>query len=117
MSVDLPEPDGPMIATYSPDAMESVTSRSASTNTEPVRYVFPTPSSWMTGSTVTGGIGSVASVWSSPDHATESPSDSVVAPDGNHSTKSVRDSPGTPDHPPESLRDSPGTPDSGVISY
>src|SRR5581483_2569447 len=42
ISVDLPEPDGPMIATYSPRAMVKVTPRSARTKTVPSAYVFVT---------------------------------------------------------------------------
>ncbi len=37
MRVDLPEPDGPMMATYSPDEMLRLTPRSAATAMEPVR--------------------------------------------------------------------------------
>jgi hypothetical protein len=37
ISVDLPEPDGPMIATYSPSSIRSETPPSAATSTEPVR--------------------------------------------------------------------------------
>ena len=37
ISVDLPDPDGPMMATYSPGAMDSVTPRTACTESEPVR--------------------------------------------------------------------------------
>src|SRR5664280_301803 len=40
MSVDLPEPDGPMIATYSPPSIENVTPRSARTFSSPTAYVF-----------------------------------------------------------------------------
>ena len=35
--VDLPEPDGPMMATYSPAEMDRLTPRSAATAMEPVR--------------------------------------------------------------------------------
>src|ERR1700733_1025237 len=42
MSVDLPDPDGPMTATYSPGAMAKLTPRSASTFTSPRSYVFVT---------------------------------------------------------------------------
>ena len=37
MRVDLPEPDGPMMATYSPASMSKETPRSASTSNDPVR--------------------------------------------------------------------------------
>ena len=37
MSVDLPEPEGPMMATYSPSLMARLTPRSAATEMEPVR--------------------------------------------------------------------------------
>ncbi len=37
MSVDLPEPEGPMMATYSPSLMVRLTPRSAATEMEPVR--------------------------------------------------------------------------------
>ena len=37
MRVDLPEPDGPMMATYSPRRMERLTPRNAATEIEPVR--------------------------------------------------------------------------------
>ena len=44
MSVDLPEPDGPMTATISPRAMVRSTPRSAWTVTSlPIRYVFSIP--------------------------------------------------------------------------
>ncbi len=36
MSVDLPEPDGPTIATKSPSSMRSDTDRSAATSSSPV---------------------------------------------------------------------------------
>ena len=41
--VDLPEPDGPMIATKSPCATSRSTPRRASTSTTPVEYVLRTP--------------------------------------------------------------------------
>src|SRR5262249_22027432 len=47
MSVDFPEPDAPMMATNSPSAIESETSRSARTQTSPIWYVLPTRSSSM----------------------------------------------------------------------
>ncbi len=37
MSVDLPEPEGPITATYSPGAMVRLIPRSAATAMEPVR--------------------------------------------------------------------------------
>ncbi len=37
ISVDLPEPDGPMIATYSPERMDSEMPRRASTASAPAR--------------------------------------------------------------------------------
>ena len=37
MSVDLPEPDGPMMATYSPSSIVMVIPRRAATASEPVR--------------------------------------------------------------------------------
>ena len=37
MRVDLPEPDGPMTATYSPDSISKDTPRSASTSRVPLR--------------------------------------------------------------------------------
>ena len=37
MSVDLPDPDGPITATYSPSVMVRLTPRSAATEMEPVR--------------------------------------------------------------------------------
>src|SRR5918997_7089446 len=40
MRVDLPDPDGPMIATYSPLSMEMETPRSAWISSAPIRYVF-----------------------------------------------------------------------------
>src|ERR1700737_74588 len=40
INVDLPEPDGPMIATYSPRRISRVTPRSACTSSEPIWYVF-----------------------------------------------------------------------------
>src|SRR5581483_10071375 len=42
INVVLPEPDGPMIATYSPRSTRSDTSRSASTRASPTPYVFQT---------------------------------------------------------------------------
>jgi len=35
-SVDLPEPDGPMIATFSPSSMRKSTPRSAATSLSPI---------------------------------------------------------------------------------
>ena len=40
ISVDLPEPDGPMIATYSPRSIVNVTPRRARTFSSPTEYVF-----------------------------------------------------------------------------
>ncbi len=37
ISVDLPDPDGPMTATYSPCWTSRVTPRSAATSSEPLR--------------------------------------------------------------------------------
>ena len=37
MSVDLPDPEGPMMATYSPSLMVRLTPRSAATEIDPVR--------------------------------------------------------------------------------
>ena len=57
MSVDLPEPDGPMMATYSPWSMVRLTPRSAATEMDPVRYTLVTRSRSMTGSSaVTAGV-------------------------------------------------------------
>src|SRR5436305_801776 len=42
MSVDFPEPDGPMIATYSPREIEKVRPRSACTCSAPLAYVLVT---------------------------------------------------------------------------
>src|SRR5438045_3645001 len=49
INVDLPEPDGPMIATNSPPLIRNDTSRNASTSSEPARYVLPTPVNATTG--------------------------------------------------------------------
>jgi len=59
ISVDLPDPDGPMIATYSPVVIRSETPRSASTSNAPVRYTLPTSSSSMTGGPAIVAIGAV----------------------------------------------------------
>ena len=48
MRVDLPEPDGPMMATYSPSSIVKLTPRRAATEMDPVRYTFVTRSSSMT---------------------------------------------------------------------
>src|ERR1051325_9858523 len=40
ISVDLPEPDGPMMATYSPRSMSIDTPRRAWISSEPITYVF-----------------------------------------------------------------------------
>ncbi|WP_370514123.1 hypothetical protein [Cellulomonas sp. JZ18] len=53
ISVDLPDPDGPTTATYSPAVMRRSTPRSASNSTAPVRYVLRAPASSMTGAPVT----------------------------------------------------------------
>src|SRR5713101_2892276 len=42
INVDLPDPDGPMIATYSPRAIVNVSPRSACTCNAPLAYVFVT---------------------------------------------------------------------------
>src|SRR4030095_1261248 len=47
---DFPEPEGPMIATYSPRWSVSEAPRRAWTSSEPMRYVFQTSSIWMSGS-------------------------------------------------------------------
>src|SRR4051794_2473290 len=49
ISVDLPEPDGPMIATYSPCSMRRSMPRRASNSMLPLRYVLRAPTSSMTG--------------------------------------------------------------------
>jgi hypothetical protein len=46
--VDLPEPDAPMIARNSPRSTLSETFRRACTSTSPMRYVFFSPSIWIT---------------------------------------------------------------------
>src|SRR5487761_257548 len=48
MSVDLPEPEGPMMATYSPLRISRVTPRNACTCSEPISYVFHRSSVLMT---------------------------------------------------------------------
>ena len=40
INVDLPEPDGPMIATMSPSLMVTVTPCRATTSTSPMRYIL-----------------------------------------------------------------------------
>jgi len=40
ISVDLPEPEAPVMPTSRPRAMDSVTPRSATTSTAPVTYAF-----------------------------------------------------------------------------
>src|SRR5687768_1146133 len=40
ISVDLPDPDGPMMATYSPASIAVDTPRSAWISSSPIRYVF-----------------------------------------------------------------------------
>ncbi len=47
--VDLPEPDAPMIATYSPAWITKLTSRRARTTVSPSPYTFETRSIAMTG--------------------------------------------------------------------
>jgi hypothetical protein len=54
MSVDLPEPEAPMIAANSPWAIPSDTPLSAGTSTSPMTYVFTTSSSWMSGLATSG---------------------------------------------------------------
>ena len=57
MSVDLPEPEGPMMATYSPSSIVRLTPRRAATEREPVRYTLVTRSRSMTGaSAVRAGV-------------------------------------------------------------
>src|SRR5687768_16999606 len=51
MSVDLPEPDGPVAATNSPGSMSSDTPRSACTFTSPTVYVLTRSRTEMTGMT------------------------------------------------------------------
>src|SRR5262245_24944441 len=48
MSVDLPEPDAPMMATNSPRSIRRLTPRSASTTTSPMRYDFARSSTSIT---------------------------------------------------------------------
>ena len=50
ISVDLPQPDGPTIATNSPRATSSETSSSASVSSGPRRKSFETPRTAMPGS-------------------------------------------------------------------
>src|SRR5579859_5943960 len=52
ISVDLPEPDEPMMATDSPRSMRSDTPCSTGTSTSPKRYCFVTPSSSRRGSPI-----------------------------------------------------------------
>ena len=47
ISVDFPEPDGPMIATNSPRSMSTDTPLSAWTDSAPMRYVFQRSSVWI----------------------------------------------------------------------
>src|SRR5882757_2030171 len=72
ISVDLPDPDGPMIATYSPCSIESYTPRNASTSIAPVLYTLRTASSSMTGAVAIGVIGSVTAAGLATD-ATDAP--------------------------------------------
>src|SRR2546421_11022620 len=61
ISVDLPDPDGPMMATYSPRSMEIVTPRSAWISSPPITYVFQMSCVWIkdisvrTGQSAVGG--------------------------------------------------------------
>src|SRR5947209_13079372 len=52
ISVDLPDPDGPMIATYSPRSTLNVKPRSASTRSAPLEYVLVTSRISMTRSLI-----------------------------------------------------------------
>ena len=47
ISVDLPDPDGPITATYSPSPISASTPRRASTRMAPVSYVLRTSASSM----------------------------------------------------------------------
>ena len=67
ISVLLPEPDGPMMATYSPGSTASVQPRSAWTVSTPIWYVFHTSAMSMTG----WGIGFVDAARNSVDAAPE----------------------------------------------
>ena len=49
ISVDLPDPDGPMMDTISPALISSETPFSAATSTLPMRYIFVTSSRRRTG--------------------------------------------------------------------
>jgi hypothetical protein len=48
IKVDLPEPEGPMIATISPQAILSERPLRACTSTSPILYTFVRFSAWMT---------------------------------------------------------------------
>src|SRR5882757_11116507 len=89
ISVDLPDPDGPMIATYSPCSIESETPRNASTSIAPVLYTLRTASSSMTGAVAIGAIGSVSAAGLATDAtdaaaARELPAAGELAPAGEH---------------------------------
>ncbi len=66
ISVDLPEPDGPMMATYSFGWTSTESPRRAWTCSTPIWYVFHTSAMWMIGSpsergeaagSIAGGMG------------------------------------------------------------
>jgi hypothetical protein len=59
MSVDLPEPEGPMMAVNAPVVNSTETSRSATTWASPVPYAFQRPSA-VTAARVDGGAGGTA---------------------------------------------------------
>ena len=56
ISVDLPEPDGPMIATYSPGSIVNVTPCSTCTFTSPIVYVLVRSRMSITGSFIAQGL-------------------------------------------------------------
>ena len=63
MRVDLPEPEGPMIATYSLRLTTRSTPRSARTDSPPIRYSRRSPSTRMTGASASGlGPGVLAAI-------------------------------------------------------
>ena len=84
--VDLPDPDGPMIDTYSPGSIVNDTPRRAATAMVPVRYTLVTFSSSMTGSMSAPGSREAAAT-AAANAATATEAAATAAGEARHRTR------------------------------
>src|SRR5690606_41882049 len=101
MSVDLPEPEGPTTATYSPGSTRRLTPRRACTTVSPIRYERVSPSASTAGTLMARPP---APSWHAPalrDQVGPAPHDPVPGPEPGAAHHRPRTGPPDPDpHPP-----------------